>query len=208
MRTLAAILVSLCSFLSLAAGARAGLVDRIVATVNNEVITASELAQTVGMNKRLGKSVPDGKTLEAETLEGLITRRLLVQEARRLRFVEISEQEIGAEIEKLRKRFESDASFMDFLRSLDLTEQVLGRMLGEQLLVEKFVEKKVGLFVRVTREEAQSYFDSHASQFPEKSFQDVQKTIMAALTDQKVGRQLDKYVADLRGKADIRVNPS
>jgi parvulin-like peptidyl-prolyl isomerase len=208
MRTLAAILVSLCSFLSLAAGARAGLVDRIVATVNNEVITASELAQTVGMNKRLGKSVPDGKTLEAETLEGLITRRLLVQEARRLRFVEISEQEIGAEIEKLRKRFESDASFMDFLRSLDLTEQVLGRMLGEQLLVEKFVEKKVGLFVRVTREEAQSYFDSHASQFPEKSFQDVQKTIMAALTDQKVGRQLDKYVAELRGKADIRVNPS
>jgi len=208
MRTLAAILVSLCSFLSLAAGARAGLVDRIVATVNNEVITASELAQTVGMNKRLGKSVQDGKTLEAETLEGLITRRLLVQEARRLRFVEISEQEIGAEIEKLRKRFESDASFMDFLRSLDLTEQVLGRMLGEQLLVEKFVEKKVGLFVRVTREEAQSYFDSHASQFPEKSFQDVQKTIMAALTDQKVGRQLDKYVADLRGKADIRVNPS
>jgi hypothetical protein len=152
--------------------------------------------------------VQDGKTLEAETLEGLITRRLLVQEARRLRFVEISEQEIGAEIEKLRKRFESDASFMDFLRSLDLTEQVLGRMLGEQLLVEKFVEKKVGLFVRVTREEAQSYFDSHASQFPEKSFQDVQKTIMAALTDQKVGRQLDKYVADLRGKADIRVNPS
>jgi parvulin-like peptidyl-prolyl isomerase len=208
MRTLAAILVSLCSFLSLAAGARAGLVDRIVATVNNEVITASELAQTVGMNKRLGKSVQDGKTLEAETLEGLITRRLLVQEARRLRFVEISEQEIGAEIEKLRKRFESDASFMDFLRSLDLTEQVLGRMLGEQLLVEKFVEKKVGLFVRVTREEAQSYFDSHASQFPEKSFQDVQKTIMAALTDQKVGRQLDKYVAELRGKADIRVNPS
>jgi foldase protein PrsA len=160
------------------------------------------------MNKRLGKSVQDGKTLEAETLEGLITRRLLVQEARRLRFVEISEQEIGAEIEKLRKRFESDASFMDFLRSLDLTEQVLGRMLGEQLLVEKFVEKKVGLFVRVTREEAQSYFDSHASQFPEKSFQDVQKTIMAALTDQKVGRQLDKYVAELRGKADIRVNPS
>ena len=208
MRTLAAILVSLCSFLSLAAGARAEIVDRIVATVNNEVITASELAQTVGMNKRLGKSAQDGKTLEAETLEGLITRRLLVQEARRLRFVEVSEQEINAEVEKLRKRFESDASFMDFLRSLDLTEQVLGRMLGEQLLVEKFVEKKVGLFVRVTREEAQSYFDGHASQFPGKRFQDVQKTITAALTDQKVGRQLDKYVAELRGRADIRVNPS
>jgi parvulin-like peptidyl-prolyl isomerase len=208
MRTLTAILISFISFLSLAAGARAEPVDHIVAAVNNEVITASELAQTAGLNERLGKSVRDRKTLETETLEGLITRRLLVQEARRLRFVEVSEQEINAEVEKLGKRFESDAAFMDFLRSLDLTEQELGRMLGEQLLVEKFAEKKVGLFVRVTREEAQSYFDGHASQFPEKRFQDVQKKIIAALTDQKVGQQLDKYVAELRGRADIRMNPS
>jgi SurA-like protein len=208
MRIPAAILISFLSFLSLAAGARAELVDHIVAAVNNEVVTASELAQTAGLNERLGKSVLDRKTLETETLEGLITRRLLVQEARRLRFVEVSDQEIGAEVEKLRKRFESDASFKDFLRSLDLTEQELGRMLGEQLLVEKFVEKKVGLFVRVTREEAQNYFDGHAARFPGKRFQDVQKIITAALTDQKVGQQLDKYVAELRAKADIRVNPS
>lgn len=208
MRIPAAILVLFISFLTLAPGASAELVDHIVAAVNNEVITASELAQAAGLNERIGKSVLDRKTLETETLEGLITRRLLVQESRRLRFVEVSEQEIGAEVEKFRKHFESDAAFTDFLRSVDLTEQELRRMLGEQLLVEKFVEKKVGLFVRVTREVAQSYFDDHATQFPGKRFQDVQKTIMETLMDRMVGQQLDKYVAELRGKTDIRVNPS
>ncbi len=79
-------------------------------------------------------------------------------------------------------------------------------MLGERLLVEKFVEKKVGLFVRVTREEAEAYFNEHAAEYPGQRFQDVQKSIVALLMDRKVGQQLDQYVADLRSKADIRVN--
>lgn len=188
--------------------ARTELVDHIVAAVNNEVITASELAQVVALNERLGNSGKDGKTLETETLDGLITRRLLVHEARRLRFVEVSDQDISAEVGKLRVRFGSDAAFSGFLHELDMTEGELARMLGERLLVEKFVEKKVRLFVRVTREEAQSYFDTHAARFPGKRFPDVQKAIMDILTEQKVGQQLDEYVGDLRNRADIRINPS
>jgi hypothetical protein len=30
---------------------------------------------------------------------------------------------------------------------------------------------------------------------------------MAVLMEQKVGREVDEYVAELRSKADIRVNP-
>jgi hypothetical protein len=192
---------------ALPAAAPAELVDHIVAAVNNEVITASELAHTVALNERLGRPERDGKTLETETFEGLVTRRLLVQEARRLRFVEVSDQELGAEVERLGKRFGSDDAFSSFLNTLDLTEPELARMLGEQLLVEKFVEKKIGLFVRVTREEVQNYFDSHAPEFQGRHFQDVQKAITELLTEQKVGQQLDQYVAELRGRADVRVNP-
>jgi hypothetical protein len=185
------------------------LVDHIVAAVNNEVITASELSQAVALNEQLGS--PGGQDREAirsETLNGLITRRLLVQEARRLRFVEVSDQEISVEVDKIKKRFPSDASFADFLKAQDMTQQELGRMLGERLLVERFVEKKVGLFVRVNRGEAQSYFDDHPAQFQGKRFQDVQKAITAFLLDRKIGQQLDQYVAELRARADIRINPS
>lgn len=184
---------------------QAELVDRIVAAVNTEVITASELDCSIALNLRLGAADKDRSALKAETLDGLISRRLLVQEARRLRFVEVSEQELSAEVEKVAKRFASDREFGDFLAGLDMTRQELARMLGERLLVERFVEKKVGLFVRVGREEAQTYFNEHAPEFKDRNFQDVQKTITALLTERKIGRQLDQYLAELRGKADIRI---
>lgn len=186
--------------------AHAEPVDHIVAAVNYEVITESELDYTVALNMRLGADKRDRKTIETETLAGLINRRLLVQEARRLRFVEISDQEISAESDKVRKQFGSDKAVADFLAEQDMTAQEFNRMLGEQLLVERFVEKKVGLFVRVSREEAQDYFDGHPAEFTGKRFPDVQKSIFALLTDRKVGQQLDQYVAELRAKADIRIN--
>lgn len=185
---------------------QAELVDRIVATVNTEVITASELSCAVALNQRLGNADKDRIALEATTLDGLINRRLLVQEAHRLKFVEVTEQALSAEVEHVAKRFSSDKEFGDFLAALDMTRQDLARMLGEQLLVERFVEKKVGLFVRVTREEAESYFNEHAAEFKDKRFQDVQKMISALLTEKKMGLQLAQYLAELRGRANIRIS--
>jgi hypothetical protein len=185
----------------------AELVDHIVAAVNHEVITSSDLAHAVALNMRLGSTREDRATLETKTLEGLITRRLLVQEARRLRFVEVTDQDISAESEKVKKQFGSDKAFEDFLSEQNMTEQELSRMLGEQLLVERFVAKKVGLFVRVNREQEQRHFEEHADEYKNMRFQDVQKMISSLLTAKKVDQQLDQYVAELRSKADIRINP-
>ncbi len=183
-------------------------VDHIAAAVNNDVITASELYQTIALNERIGTPGQDRKAQESETLDGLITRRLLVQEAHRLRFVEISDEEIAAAVDNVRKRFGSDAALQDFLKSEDLTQQELTRMLEEQLLVQKFIEKKIGLFVRVTREGAEQYYDAHAARYGNRSFQDVQNEIISLLTEQRVGQELDQYIADLRSRADIRINPA
>jgi hypothetical protein len=191
---------------SLPLPANAELVDHIVAAINQEVITSSDLEHAVALNMRLGTGGKDRKSLESETFEGLMTRRLLVQEARRLRFVEVTDQDISAESLKLRQRFGSDKAFEDFLSKQDMTEQELSRMLGEQLLVERFIEKKVGLFVRVGRDLIQNYYDEHADTFKGKRLQDVQKNIYALLTQKRIDQQLDQYVAELRSKADIRIN--
>ncbi|HEY6011475.1 MAG TPA: SurA N-terminal domain-containing protein [Nitrospirota bacterium] len=181
--------------------------DHIVAAVNHEVITASALAHAVALNMRLGSGREDRSKVEAETLEGLVTGRLLIQEARRLQFVDITDQEIEAERDLLVNRFGSLKALEDFLQEQDMSAGEFNRMIAERLLVERFVEKKVGLFVRVSRDEAQSFFDEHAAQFRGKRFQDVQKEITAYLTDRKIGKQLEQYVAELRGRAELRLNP-
>ncbi len=203
-----AFLIGTCLLLalfSLPSVAQAELLDRVVASVNNEVITLSELEQAVNFNVALGGN--NGDKLRAETLEGLINRQLLVQEAYRLKFVEVSDQEIQAEIEKLKSRVGPGKPFAEFLARLGMTEEQLGRMLGERLLVEKFIEKKIGLYVRISRDEARDYYNSHPAEFKDRSFQEVQKTITAMLTGQKLQQQVAQYLAELRSKADIRLNP-
>ena len=204
-RPASALFLLIC-FLALPVTVQAETLDRIVAAVNNEVITASDLAHAVALNTRFNNTRTDRDKIETETLEGLITRRLLVQEARRLRFVDVTDQEIVNETSALGKQFGSDNALKEFLTKQNMTMQELSRMLGERLLVERFVEKKVGLFVRVSRDEAQVFFDEHASEFKGQRFQDVQKNIFPILMDRKIGQVLEQYIAELRGKANIRMS--
>jgi len=200
----ASIMVCMC-FLFAATG-HAELIDRVVAAVNNEVITLSELRQAVAFNVALGGK-GNGRQLEQETREGLINGRLLLQEAYRLKFAEVSEQDIAAEVGKFRQRLGSDDAYRAFLAKTGLTEERLGRMLGDRLLIERFVQKKIGLFARVSRDEAQSYFQDHPNEFKDKRFAQVQQSITALLSEQRVSQQLDLYIAELRDRAVLRLNP-
>jgi peptidyl-prolyl cis-trans isomerase SurA len=195
-----------CLFSLFAATGRAELIDRVVASVNNDVITLSELRQAVAFNAALGGK-GNGRQLERETRDGLINGRLLLQEAYRLKFAEASEQDIAAEVGRLRQRLGSDDAYREFLDRTGLTEERLMRMLGDRLLIERFVEKKIGLFARVSRDEAQSYFQDHPNEFKDKRFAQVQKSITELLSQQKVSQQLDQYIAELRDRAVIRLNP-
>lgn len=181
----------------------AELIDRIVATVNAEVITLSELNQAAGFNRMLNGG--SGGNLRAETLEGLVNRLLLIQEARRLKFVEVSEQDVIAEIEKLRDRIGTKKELSDFLARIDLTTGQLSHMLGERLLVQRFIEKKIGLYIRVARDEAHDFFNRNAERFKGKSFQEVQKAITAGLQEQKLEQQISGYLAELKSRSDVRM---
>jgi len=196
----------LCASLLFMSMGHAELIDRVVAAVNNEVITLSELRQAVAFNAALGGK-GNGRQMELETREGLINGRLLLQEAYRLRFAEVSEQDIAAEVGRLRQRLGSEDAYRAFLAGTGLNEERLSRMLGDRLLVERFVEKKIGLFARVSRDEAQGYFQDHQNEFKNMRFAQVQKSINALLSAQKVTQQLDQYVAELRERAVIRLNP-
>ena len=104
-KALAIALICLLSMIFLPFEAAALLVDRVIASVNNEVITWSDLRRAVAFNEALSSTAQDRKVLEAETLEGLINRKLVLLEARRFTLVEVTEEDINIEREVLKKRF-------------------------------------------------------------------------------------------------------
>ena len=111
------------------------------------------------------------------------------------------------EVEQLKKRIGPGKAFDGFLAKTDMTEKQLARMLGDRLLVERFVEKKIGLFVRVSRDEAQDYYNTHRDQFKGKSFPEAQKAVLAMLSGEKLDQQVAQYLAELKSKADVRMDP-
>ncbi len=186
---------------------RAVLVDRVVAAVNTEVITWSDLLQAVGFNEAVGGKERGGGQLAPQTLDGLINRKLLHQEARRLRFADVSPEEVAAEVEKFKVKLGSERKYTELLTRLDMTTRELSRMLEERLLVERFIERKIGLIVRVNHDEALAYFEGHREVFPGKRFSEVRKMIETALLTHKINTEVDGYLADLRTRAEIRINP-
>lgn len=186
--------------------APAEVLDHVAASVNREVITLSELRQAADFNAAMQGGGANRNHLEAETLGGLINRRLLLQEARRLAFADVSPRDIRTEMEALKKRFPSESDFIRFLLTLGMTEDQLGVMLGERLIVERFLEKKVGLFVRVGRDEVRAYYDANIGKFAGRTFQEASRSIADLLSLRKTDQQIAQYLLNLRSRADVRIN--
>ena len=204
----AGLVLVLCSvLLAISTAAQAERIDHIVAAVNNDVITSFDLEQAVSINEVLSGPALDRNRLREETRIGLVNRLLLLQEARRIKIVEVTEQDMRTQVEAFSGRLGSPEALAAFLSKARLSSRDLERMLGERLLVERFIEKKIGLYVRIDRKEAQDYFDSHAARFKGKSFPEAQKQIMSFLADQELVKQVDQYLSELRGKASLRINP-
>lgn len=185
--------------------AQAELVDRVLAAANGEVITLSDLQQAMVFNAALGGKGSGAQTA-SETLEGLVNRKLLLQEAARVKLDEVPDQDAAGELARLRQRLGTDEAFRELLAGMRVSEEQLRRMLLERLRVERFLEKKIGFFARATRDEAQEYYAGHPQEFAGRSFPEVQKELMAVLSEQKAGQQLDQFISELRGRADIRMN--
>jgi peptidyl-prolyl cis-trans isomerase SurA len=136
-----------------AAGAHAAvvLVDRIVAVVNKEVITYSELNEAVGMAerqlRRQGTPAPERAILERQMLERLILDKAQLQLARETgirvdelsldRAVERIAQSNNMTLADFRKALESDGVSFDSWRSEIRQQMIMGR------LREREVENKV-----------------------------------------------------------------
>lgn len=155
-------------FLPLAGYAqRVTLVDRIVAVVNKEVITLSELEQAVEMAQRelsrRGTPVPDRSVLEHQMLERLILNKAQLQLARNSG-LRVDELQLDRAVERIaesnkmtlaefRKALENDGAAFDSWR-----EQV-----REQMLLTRLREREVDDKVQVSDTELDLFLEQMKS---------------------------------------------
>lgn len=146
------------------------LIDSIIAVVNTEAITRSELENEFRIAAVLGKPSLEPLTpIEKRTvLETIIDRKFVLQESERIGVV-IAERDdrISRKIAEIRTRFASDTDFQNALQQHQLETETLRMWVHERLIYDEFFRRIFFNSVSSAEVErlAKSYYETNKAEF-------------------------------------------
>jgi peptidyl-prolyl cis-trans isomerase SurA len=144
--------IVLCGML-LAAPVWADTANRIVARVNDDIITQGDIAVRLsGLLQEEDVGTLDDEQAQAlrdAVVQRLLEERLILQEAKRLE-VRVSSEEVLERLRGARERAGSKAAYDGMLTQLGLNEEQLKMKIREQLLVQKAIDREVRSKIAVT----------------------------------------------------------
>jgi hypothetical protein len=161
------------------------LVDRVVATVGDTPITASEVALEGSLRERIATiDSPErdlfGRLLtEArEPLEAVIFRAILMETAEFASVRITDDREAYERFTAFEETFEDRKAAAAFRKSWGLSRVQLVEYFRVSAVLDHTVEIAVDRGVRVTEEDERRYYDDHQEQlFAEQEFSDVRASI-------------------------------
>ncbi len=131
------------------------LVDRVVAVVNGDVITLSELRDEM---KRIHKEPGDPRE-ESAVLRDMIEQRLIEQEAEK-QGVTVTEKDIDLAIEGVKIRFKMDDEALGkALKEQGVTMAEFREQWRRQLLNQKLMRRVIGGSIAVTDDEIRKEYE-------------------------------------------------
>jgi peptidyl-prolyl cis-trans isomerase SurA len=138
--------------------------DRVLAVVNNDAITLSELQEAIAIYKYEHRDSANESSdqLVQQFLTRMIDSRLQVQEAEREKIV-IEEAEIDEELADRIKRMnmKSTEEFEAALKAQGIPMSAIRKRVADELRRGRIVSRKVRLRVSVTEEEVSQYLEAN-----------------------------------------------
>ncbi|MBU1999014.1 MAG: SurA N-terminal domain-containing protein [Candidatus Omnitrophota bacterium] len=138
--------------------------DKIIAAVNNDVITQSDLDEfTNYMRMQLSEHNSEDEVnirivgMKNDLLDRLIEDKLLIQEAKRIG-VKVDADRIKYRIDQMKLRYRSDREFQEDLLKQGLAQSDLEARILDQLYMVNIIERMVKDKVTVLPEEVTEYY--------------------------------------------------
>lgn len=141
-------------------------INRIVAIVNNDIITQSQLNKQLAISRQHMKRLPNQKqppklALKRQTLNYLINRRLQLQKARDLG-ISVSPQQLAAAMARMaqHKGVSIEALYANALKD-GYTRPEFRKEVHDEILLQKTQQAVLGPKIQVTPEQVKDYIQSH-----------------------------------------------
>ncbi len=182
--------------------------DQVVAVVNDEVITQSQLDKAVITAKKELKAsntpVPAQKTLEKQVLNQLIDRNIELQMAKRFG-LEVTQADLNKAISDVAKRNHASMSQLkNMVESNGVSWKDYRQQIKDQLIIQKVLGEAVGSRIQITDQEIKNVMDS--PEYQNKKISEYRVSdILISLPDEPSSAQLhqadktaDQILAELK----------
>ncbi len=187
--------------------ASAEVLDRVVAQVDGQVITLSDLRfeARVAMVERGGASLAETPLDEAtlrSALELAIAQRAAGAEADRLGSFPLEASDVEARLQRFEARFANHAAFQRFLDASGADVSQLREVLGRALRAERALDARVRLRAQVSEADVRRAWEAEGSP---GSFEQARAALHEQLVRQRYEAAARDELAKLRAAAQVRI---
>lgn len=191
---------------------RGVVVDKMVATVNGELVTYSDVVWQLALQPGSVLDNPSSQILE-RALGLVINQRLIMQEAEKLPSIAPTDQEVESELTALIKQFPSQAEFEQRALRVGLNADRLREIVRRRVRVEKYLEFRFRAFVVITAKEVADYYrDVWVPRLRQRSpgrivptLEESRGEIERTLTEAKIESDIANFLDAARERAEIAI---
>jgi parvulin-like peptidyl-prolyl isomerase len=198
--------------MGLALGAHGEIIDRIAASVNNRVITTSDLDRQLRVAAFQDGVKPDFSPARKRTgLEAMIEQQMIRTELANSRYPLPDPAELAPAIEQFKKaHFPDDAAYRAALAAYGITEADFKELLLWQRTLLLFIQVRFETGVQLGAGDVEEYFLKTVKPAAEAahpglpvSLEDYRDQIERTLTGQRADKQMDIWLRDVRTRTNI-----
>lgn len=145
--------------------------DKIVAIVNHEVVTQSEVEELLAVFYMQVAGQYSEERVEQEmermkqtALNRLIEDKLILEEAKKEK-IEINDAMLQERLKEVKAKFKDESDFSQALSEQGLTPADFKRKLSEQIMMSAIVEQKIRKNISVLPSEITAYYQGYPDEF-------------------------------------------
>lgn len=191
----------------LAFALQADIIDRVVAVVAQQAITASEVEQQLRLEAMFNREpleITDEKRRQA--LQRLIAVRLIQSEAVMAGFLKTSEEEVQRRLqESKREQYLNGLGFEQALKLYDLREQDVAGFWREVIGYERFKDFRFKTGLEASREEVSAYYERHIvpalraeGNSNPPPLDDIYSRVEQAVIEERANALLEEWLKEMR----------
>ena len=188
-----------------AGAGRAEVIDRILAVVEGQLITLSDVRAVTRLG--LERGVGEGGDAVRRVLDAPIDRQLVLVEVERYAPAEPAPGLIESRLKAVHARFPDMLAFVTTLHQVGMTEEHLHRYVRDALRIDAYLQQRFTATLQPADDEIAGYYRLHADDFTRDGklppYAEVRADARARLIEERRAVLVREWLAGLRRRADI-----